>query len=153
MFVLGNQAHSALRIDTEILRDRFLFTNLFESRAILEVEAAGLAATRRSRKHLTAIGNALKTLYDSQGSARSVEADLEFRRAIARASDNVYVATFVDFISEHVRTSIAKANARVNTEEQAAIYDAIRDKDAKRARECMRRHIAKAMERLGISTE
>src|SRR5208337_3287337 len=60
-----------------------------------------------------------------------------------------------------VRTSIAKANARIdvatltriNKEEHAAIYDAIKDKDAERARECMKRHIAKAMERLGISTE
>jgi len=161
VFVLGSQAHSVLRIDPEILRDKSLFTNLFELRAILEVEAAGLAATRRSRKHLTAIKDGLQALYDSQGSGRSVEADLEFHRAIAQASDNVYVATFVNFISEHVRTSIAKANARIdvatltriNKEEHAAIYDAIKDKDAERARECMKRHIAKAMERLGISTE
>ena len=161
VFVLGSQAHSALRIDPEILRDKSLFTNLFELRAILEVEAAGLAATRRSPKHLTAIKDALQALYDSQGSGRSVDADLEFHRAIARASDNVYVATFVNFISEHVRTSIAKANARIdvatltriNREEHAAIYDAIKDKDAKRARECTKLHTAKVMERLGISTE
>ena len=44
MFVLGNQPNSALRLDTEILRDRSLFANLFELRSILEVEAAGLAA-------------------------------------------------------------------------------------------------------------
>jgi DNA-binding FadR family transcriptional regulator len=161
VFVLGNQAHSVLRIDSEILRNRSLFTNLFELRAILEVEAAGLAAARRSHKHLAAINDALRKLYDSQASGRSVEADIEFHRAIARASDNVYVATFVNFISEHVRTSIAKANARIdvatrtriNKEEHAAIYEAIRDKDVERARECMRRHIAKAMDRLGISTE
>ena len=134
--MLGNRAHSLLRIDTEILRDRSLFANLFELRAILEVEAAGLAAARRNRKHLGMIHDALQMLYDSQGSERSVDADLEFRRAIARASDNVYVATFVNFISEHVRSSIAESNvhidvatrARINKEEHEAIYDAIRDK-------------------------
>ncbi len=161
VFVLGNHASNALRIDAEVLRDRSLFANLFELRAILEVEAAGLAASRRSRKHLTAISDALQALYDSQDSGLSVEADLEFHRAIARASDNVYVATFVNFISEHVRTSIAAADARIdvatrtriNKEEHAAIYEAIRDKDAQLARESMKRHVAQAMERLGISTE
>jgi DNA-binding FadR family transcriptional regulator len=161
VFVLGNEAHSVLRIDAETLRDRSLFANLFELRAILEVEAAGLAAARRSRNQLAAIKGALEELYDTQSSGLSVEADLEFHRAIARSSNNVYVATFVNFISEHVRTSIAKADARfdvaprtrVSIEEHAAIYDAIRDKDVERARECMRRHVALAMERVGVSTE
>jgi GntR family transcriptional regulator, transcriptional repressor for pyruvate dehydrogenase complex len=161
VFVLGNQANSALRLDVEILRDRSLFTNLFELRSILEVEAAGLAAARRGRKHLTAIGAALERLYNSQRTPQSVDADLEFHRAIARASDNVYVAMFVNFISEHVRASIAKANERVdavareriNREEHGAIYEAIKAKDVERARETMRRHIGKAMGRLGLSKD
>jgi DNA-binding FadR family transcriptional regulator len=161
VFVLGNQANSALRLDAEILRDRSLFANLFELRSILEVEAAGLAATRRGRKHLTAIAAALQRLYDSQRTPQSVDADLEFHRAIARASDNVYVAMFVNFISEHVRASIGQANervdaasrARINKEEHGAIYEAIKAKDVERARESMRSHIAKAMGRLGLSKD
>lgn len=161
VFVLGNQPNSALRLDTEILRDRSLFANLFELRSILEVEAAGLAAGRRGRKHLTAIGVALQGLYESQGTPQAVEADLEFHRAVARASDNIYVAIFVNFISEHVRASIAKANERVdvavreriNKEEHAAIYEAIKAKDVERARESMRRHIGKAMGRLGLTKD
>ena len=161
VFVLGNQPNSALRLDTEILRDRSLFANLFELRSILEVEAAGLAAGRRGRKHLTAIGVALQGLYESHGTPQAVEADLEFHRAIARASDNIYVAIFVNFISEHVRASIAKANERVdvavreriNKEEHAAIYEAIKAKDVERARESMRRHIGKAMGRLGLTKD
>jgi GntR family transcriptional regulator, transcriptional repressor for pyruvate dehydrogenase complex len=161
VFVLGNQAISALRLDVEILRDRSLFANLFELRSILEVEAAGLAAARRGRKHLTAISAALQRLYDSQGTPQAVDADLEFHRAIARASDNVYVAIFINFISEHVRASIAKANdrvdaatrGRINKEEHAAIYEAIKAKDIERARESMRRHIGKAMGRLGLTKD
>ena len=161
VFVLGNQPNSALRLDTEILRDRSLFANLFELRSILEVEAAGLAAGRRGRKHLTAIGVALQGLYESQGTSQAVEADLEFHRAVARGSDNIYVAIFVNFISEHVRASIAKANERVdvavreriNKEEHAAIYEAIKAKDVERARESMRRHIGKAMGRLGLTKD
>jgi GntR family transcriptional regulator, transcriptional repressor for pyruvate dehydrogenase complex len=161
VFVLGNQAISPLRLDAEILRDRSVFANLFELRSILEGEAAGLAAARRGRKHLAAIGAALQRLYDSQGTPHAVDADLEFHRAIARASDNVYVAIFVNFISEHVRATIAKANERVdvtareriNKEEHGAIYEAIKAKDVERARENMRRHISKAMGRLGLAKD
>jgi GntR family transcriptional repressor for pyruvate dehydrogenase complex len=159
VFVLGSQPNSTLRIDTEFLRNRALFANLFELRSILEVEAAGLAAARRSRKHLAMVSEALRKLHQSQDSAQSVDADIEFHRAIANASNNAFVATFIIFISEHVRASIAKANeridiaarARINNQEHTAIYEAIRDKDIERARESMRRHIAKAMGRLGLS--
>jgi GntR family transcriptional repressor for pyruvate dehydrogenase complex len=161
MFVLGNQANAALRLDAEILRDKSLFANLFELRSILEVEAAGLAAARGGRKHLTAIGAALRRLYDTQRLPQAVDADLEFHRAIACASDNVYVAIFVNFISEHVRASIAKANEHVdaatrehiNKEEHGAIYEAIKAKDVECARESMRRHIGKAMGRLGLTKD
>jgi DNA-binding FadR family transcriptional regulator len=161
VFVLRNQAASTLRLDAEILRDRSLFANLFELRSILEVEAAGLAAARRSRKHLAAIYEALQRLYDTQGTPRAVDADLEFHRSIARASANFYVAIFINFISEHVRASIAGANergdaatlGRINKEEHAAIYEAIKAKDVERARENMRRHIGKAMGRLGLTRD
>jgi DNA-binding FadR family transcriptional regulator len=56
VFVLGNKAHLALRIDTEIWRNTRLFSNLFELRSILEVEAAGLAAARRTRSQLAESG-------------------------------------------------------------------------------------------------
>jgi GntR family transcriptional repressor for pyruvate dehydrogenase complex len=119
---------------------------------------AAASAARRGRKHLAAIKAALKRLDDSQGAPQSVDADLEFHRAIALASDNVYAAIFINFISEHVRASIAEANERVdlpsreriNKEEHAAIYEAIAAKDIDGARESMRRHIGKAMERLGL---
>jgi GntR family transcriptional repressor for pyruvate dehydrogenase complex len=161
VFVLATQAISALRLDAEMLRDRSLFANLFELRSILEGEAAGLAASRRGRKHLAAIETALQRLYDSQGMPQAVDADLEFHRTIALASNNVYVAIFVNFISEHVRASIAQANERVdvasreriNKEEHAAIYEAIKTKDIERARESMRQHIGKAMGRLGFAKD
>ena len=161
VFVLGTNPIAALRLDPEMLRDRSLFANLFELRSILEGEAASLAAARPGRKHLAAIKTALKRLGDSQGTPQSVEADLEFHRAIALASDNVYVAIFINFISEHVRASIAEANERVdsasreriNREEHAAIYEAIAAKDIDGARGSMRRHIGKAMERLGLTKD
>ncbi len=161
VFILGKESPSVLRIDAEILRDESLMSSLFELRSIIEVEAAGLAAARRNRKDLAAIKTAMLALYNSEGSDSSADADIEFHRAIVQATDNVYVATFINFIWEHVRASIAKANLHldqatrtpITRKEHTAIYDAIKDRDVERARECMRVHIANAMGRLGFAKE
>jgi GntR family transcriptional repressor for pyruvate dehydrogenase complex len=161
VFVLGEASRSVLRIDAEILRDGTLMSSLFELRSIIEVEAAGLAAARRSRNDLAAIKTAVHALYSSEGSESSADADIEFHRAIVQATGNIYVATFINFIWEHVRTSIAKANLQIdhatrmpiNRKEHTAIYDAIKDRDVERARQCMRTHIANAMGRLGFTKE
>ena len=161
VFVLGEESRSVLRIDAEILRDSSLMSSLFELRSIIEVEAAGLAAARRNRKDLAAIKTAMLALYSSERSETSADADIEFHRAIVQAADNVYITTFISFIWEHVRTSIAKANLHldhptrmpINRKEHTAIYDAIKDRDVDRARERMRAHIANAMSRLGFAKE
>ena len=161
VFVLGTKSPSVLRIDAEILRDQSLMGSLFELRSIIEVEAAGLAAARRSRADLAAIKSALDAFCSSEGSESATDADIEFHRAIVRATGNIYVATFINFIWDHVRTSIAKANQHLdyatrisNTRaEHTAIYDAIKDRDVERARECMRSHISNAMRRLGLAKE
>jgi DNA-binding FadR family transcriptional regulator len=161
VFVLGEESRSVLRIDAEILRDNSLMRSLFELRSIIEVEAAGLAAVRRSRGDLAAIKSAMLALDSSEGVESSADADIEFHRAIVQATKNTYVATFINFIWEHVRTSIAKANLHldhatrlpINRKEHTAIYDAIKDRDVDRARECMRAHIANAMGRLGFAKE
>jgi DNA-binding FadR family transcriptional regulator len=80
-----------------------------------------------------------------------------FHRAVALASDNVYVAIFINFISEHVRASIAKANERVHLtsrqriNKEAAIYEAVAARDSEGARESMQRHISEAVGRLGLT--
>jgi GntR family transcriptional regulator, transcriptional repressor for pyruvate dehydrogenase complex len=160
VFVLGKTS-SVLRIDAEILRDRSLMSSLFELRTIIEVEAAGLAAARRSRADLAAIKSAMEALYSNETSGSATEADIKFHRAIVRATDNVYIATFINFIWEHVHTSIEKANEHfdyatrmaITRQEHTAIYDAIKDRDTERARDCMRTHIANAMRRLGFARE
>jgi GntR family transcriptional repressor for pyruvate dehydrogenase complex len=158
VFVSQPRAHTTLRMDRDILRDRASFAKLFEVRTILEIEGAGLAATRRSRRHLTVISAALRHLRDSTGTPGSVDADLEFHRAVATASDNTYVVTFISFVADHVRDTIfaadrtldAELRARVNSDEHEAIYEAIRDRDPGRARDSMRAHLHNAMRRLGL---
>ena len=161
VFVLGTKSTSVLRIDAEILRDQSLMSSLFELRSIIEVEAAGLAAARRSRADLAAIKRALDAFYSGEGSESATNADVEFHRSIVRATDNIYVVTFINFIWEHVRTSIEKANQHVDyatrmsmtRKEHTAIYEAIKDRDVERASESMRTHLANAMRRLGLAKD
>jgi GntR family transcriptional regulator, transcriptional repressor for pyruvate dehydrogenase complex len=158
VYVARPLVQPTLRMDRDILRDRASFAKLFEVRAILEIEAAGLAATRRGRRDLATIAETLRQLQQSQVPPGSVAADLDFHRAVAAASDNMYVVTFIGFVSDHVRDTIALADrgldaetrARVNAAEHEAIYEAIRDRDAARARDSMRQHLHNAMLRLGL---
>jgi DNA-binding FadR family transcriptional regulator len=161
VYVTPPQAHATLRMDRDSLRDRDSFAKLFEVRTILEVEAAGLAAMRRSRGHLAAVAGALRRLNESLVEADAIVADLDFHRAVASASDNMYVVSFVSFVSVHVRETITLADLdldaatrrQVNAVEHKAIYDAIRDRDPARARESMREHLNNAKRRLGLAVE
>jgi GntR family transcriptional repressor for pyruvate dehydrogenase complex len=158
-FVLANDAGATLRLYREALRDRSSFRCLFELRAILEIDAAGLAAERRSEDALAAITGALERMRAAaDGGAASIDADLEFHRAVASATGNSYIATFVAFISEQVRESIATTRAngdpvasqRVTVAEHGAIYQAIVARQRVAARRAMQRHIANGARRLGV---
>lgn len=158
-FVAESDAPSTLRIDREALQDRASFRSLFELRAILEIDAAGLAAERRDEQALAAIATALERMRAAaDGGPASIEADLAFHRAVASATGNTYIATFVGFLSEQVRESIATARAnadaaehlRVTVAEHEAIHEAIARRRSSAARDAMRRHITSAAARLGL---
>lgn len=154
VFVAEAQARTAFRIEREDLQDLSQFRNLFELRGILEIEAAGLAAARRGKDDMKAIDAAMKQLKDD---ANSIDADLSFHRAIAHACGNSYIATFISFISEHVRETIAmgrstldpETNAHIQVKEHSAIHEAIVKGEPTQARAAMRKHLANAAKRLG----
>jgi len=155
VFVTEAQARAAFRIEHEELQNRERLSRLFELRGILEIEAAGLAAMRRSEDDLRAIDAAMRRLRED---ADSTDADLDFHRAVARAAGNDYIATFIGFIAEHVRETIAicrstfnpAVNSRVQLKEHGAIHEAIVNRDAAQARSAMRKHLANAAKRLNV---
>lgn len=155
VFVTEAQARAAFRIEREELQDVSQFRHLFELRCLLEIEAAGLAASRRGKSDVKSIEVAMKQLSDD---ANSIDADLNFHRAIARACGNSYIATFISFISEHVRETIAMGrstldpdiNAQIQVKEHSAIHEAILKGEAAQARAAMRKHLANAAKRLGV---
>ena len=158
-FVADGAASATLRIDPQELGEPETFLKLFELRAVLEIAAAEMAATRRTEDDLKEIEALLERLRQAdEWRAEGVDVDLAMHRAIARASHNDYVAVFVSFLSEHMRRSIMAARQRnalaaiveVTIAEHAAIVEAVRAGDAEAAGRSMHDHIVNAAARLGL---
>lgn len=159
-FLLRTQPATTLRFEAESLKDLEEFRHVFELRAILEIRAAGLAAERRQAQAMKDLKTALGRMRGSQKWAQGgVDADLDFHRAVARATGNPYLVKVSSFITEQMRESIAKTRERLKSEaeivdvtiaEHVVIYEAIRDGSPAAARRAMSRHINNAAARLGV---
>lgn len=80
---------------------------LFELRTGVEVQAAFLAAQRATDAQLQAIAEAYRAMEtDIAAGHDSVGSDVLFHRRIAEASGNELFASFLDFLSEHIRGTI-----------------------------------------------
>ena len=158
-FVVEPRHGSALRIDPESLADKHRFAQLFEVRALLEIEAAAIAAVRRTPDQLDAILSAHRRLEQARGgSGAMVEADLDFHRAVGRASGNGYLPVLIDFLSRQLRESILASWVGgdglgahdLTVAEHSAIVWAIKRRDVAAARTAAAAHLHMAAGRLGL---
>ncbi|MGX7874527.1 FadR/GntR family transcriptional regulator [Mesorhizobium sp. ORM6] len=158
-FVAEATNATVLTIDYDALQRADSFRNLFELRGILEVQAAALAAKRRTKADLTAMTNALSGMRAAPyGSVAWLRSDLEFHRTVAEATRNSYMGQFLVFVSERVRESILAAGnqqksddmARITLGEHERILAAIRTGDIEEAQAAMRDHLAGAALRVGL---
>lgn len=161
-FVVRRQGTGVLRFDAEALQDGTTFRNLFELRAILEIQTAGLAAARRTAEGIAAITDAFRHMErEVEGDSAGVDADLDFHRAVARAAGNDQIARVVSFLSDQIRETIMVARTRpgstvssviaVTLAEHAAIHEAIIAGLPEAARQAMAAHIHNAAGRLGFA--
>jgi DNA-binding FadR family transcriptional regulator len=157
-YALAPEDSKVIRLDPLLLGDATDLGQLFELRAMLETEAAGLAATRIKLEGLAILRQALDRM---QGSERtrdgSVAADLEFHREISRATGNAYILTFISFIASQIRNTIYLARQAQSIDvvveetiaEHQKIYDALTAGDVTGARAAMRTHILQSGQRAG----
>jgi DNA-binding FadR family transcriptional regulator len=136
---------------------------VIELRIAIEVETAGLAASRRTPEQLACMWQALTILDDpSVSRAEAAAADYDFHQQIALATDNRYFAD----ITEHLGmtliprarlNSAALANTPAETYsarlrgEHHDIYDTIARGDAVAAKAAMHRHLSNIRERLRLA--
>ncbi|BFM09439.1 FadR/GntR family transcriptional regulator [Halioxenophilus aromaticivorans] len=132
---------------------------VLELRISLEVEAAALAAERRSEMQLKELKIALDNMLSGQNSDKDdVESDFEFHQCITRAAGNRYFTEILEHLGKSIipRTRLKCANfsgddlrnylTRVNMEHED-IYLAIARQDAAAARAAMRMHLTNSKER------
>lgn len=158
-FVSAEPQHTPFRIEPERMQTLADTLNVMELRLGVEIESAGIAAGRASRAQLRAIGLALEAIERAAAAGKSaVDEDLAFHRAIADATGNPEFPRFLQFIGRHLiprrtvsglpeRMGGQKAYLALIQEEHRRIFEAIRGRDPAAAREAMRRHLTRSLER------
>jgi DNA-binding FadR family transcriptional regulator len=158
-FVSAAPQQAPFRIDPDQLHSLDDVLNVMELRLGVEIESAGLAAERATRPQLRAIGVALEAMARAAEQGKdAIDQDLELHRAIAEATGNSQFPRFLQFIGRHLipRRIVSgmpqtmggrRAYLDLLQEEHQAIVDAIQSRDPKAAREAMRRHLTRSVER------
>jgi DNA-binding FadR family transcriptional regulator len=146
--------------NTSLLEGDDTIRNMFEVRAVLEGQAAALAAQHMTARKLKAIEEAIERMrFEDTPTAVTVNADLEFHRAVAAAAGNDYLEAMIRLVLEPMRTLIAANFARQGPMfgsipnaargEHEMLVQAFVDKDALAARTLMGQHIVAAASRFG----
>jgi DNA-binding FadR family transcriptional regulator len=158
-FVSAEPQRAPFRIEPERLQSLDDILKVMELRLGVEIESAGLAAERASKGEVRAIGAALQLIEDMARDGKSaVDEDLAFHRAIAQATGNPEFARFLQFIGRHLipRRTVSGLPERMGgqrvylaliQEEHRRIADAIAAGDPKAARDAMRRHLTRSLDR------
>jgi len=148
-------------LDSEPLRllaalHRFSFDHMFETRSILEVGAAGLAAEHATGEQLATLADEIAEMYASLNDPQQyLVHDICFHRAVAAASNNPTLFTLVEMVSavmyERRRETIERAHDfSESLELHQQIYRAIRGRQPEEARVAMREHILRAQRAFAI---
>jgi len=134
---------------------------LYEMRAILESDAAALAAKRLTAEEATLIRLHYKEMEDAVKAKESGDLAHEaFNEAIAKASKNIFLEEFLSFL--HARLRKISKELRLSTmmdpdraakviHEHKAIADTILSGDPEASRAATLQHLRNAASRAGIS--
>ncbi|NJC55370.1 FadR/GntR family transcriptional regulator [Brevibacterium marinum] len=129
---------------------------LLEFRISLESEAAALGASRRTAAELATIAGALDSFdMASADPAASLQADLDFHRAVTEASHNPYFTAALDDLGPAMipmpdgRLKAQRHHLQAVNQEHAAVHSCIRAGDPLGASAAMRTHLIRSLHRLG----
>ncbi|HXE79448.1 MAG TPA: FadR/GntR family transcriptional regulator [Vicinamibacterales bacterium] len=120
---------------------------ILEARRVLEVGVAGLAAERASMEQIAVLAEEVSGMFASVDNPDAFMAhDLRFHRAIANASGNPVLATLLEMITRLFFESRRRPERTPEQFREMAIvhrniYQAVRARDAERARREMNSHL------------
>ena len=137
---------------------------LTEARALIEGEAAALAATMITNEQLVELENALHEMADesADGGLTSELADQKFHQIISQATQNSMISAVIDnlwYIRDNSPTvhkayqSICEVDGKARVQEHQDIYDALANRDAAATRTAMHAHFSRILNKLIITNE
>jgi len=129
---------------------------LEEMRFPLEELSAELAAKRAAPTDIDALSALVEEAEGTRGQEPSRDLDRRFHRAVANAAHNVPLARtlrrlYNQVTRYHSALGAGDHDARDEREDYQQLLDAIRERDAGRAREVMRRHLRDSLTRMALS--
>jgi len=125
---------------------------LFETRRVIEIDLAGLAAERARGEELAVISEEVMEMFASLDDVhRFLLHDIRFHRAVAAAARNPLLAAVMEmvadlFYDQRKKTVEGWRDAPEAAEQHRRIYQAIRAGDVERARREMDTHLRWAQE-------
>ncbi len=159
VFVADSPRYEAFQVTPEELSALEDVMKLLEMRVAIEAEMAALAAERRGPADIEALYVHLMAMSpDTQTVDETVDADVAFHRALARATGNQYFERFIDFLGLRLvpprkvylagRDEVAhQAYLRGIWKEHEAIYNAVEKGDPEAAGLAARLHMTLSLER------
>jgi GntR family transcriptional repressor for pyruvate dehydrogenase complex len=158
--VVGTSGRRFFHVDEAEQLTREELTHFYEIRAIIEGEAAALAARRRKAAHVKKMRGCIARMATAVKSRTDgTKPDLEFHQTIAEASGNTYIKDLMGYLTSKACMVIRTARENSSREaklpalvqrEHEAIFEAISAGDADAAMACSRRHLLHAARRLGL---
>lgn len=137
------------RYRTLLRRDRAGFEHLMQLRQMSEIEMAALAATHRTEADVDRLRDLLDTAIEHRDDYSAwLDADLAFHLAIAEATQNPFIATFIQPINRVLRDVYREpigylATQDTTLQEHRAIADAITGGDPDAARRAASAHLTR----------
>ena len=123
------------------------FKSLVETRILLELKTSRLASLRRTEEDLAAMKDCLDAYATKVNNGENaVQEDLLFHLAIAKASGNSTMNTFMLIITPEIITNFAKYHVCDSTmaysaiEEHRLVYEAIKDQNPRLAKQRRKEH-------------
>jgi GntR family transcriptional repressor for pyruvate dehydrogenase complex len=146
--------HVLSPLSAMVAQDKKLATDIIDVRLHLEIHMAILAARNATKQQLSQIySTIIKMQSEVEEGGSGIQGDNQFHQEIARASQNKAFAIIVELIGELLAES-RKATLSIpgqpvkSIEDHILIFEAIRDRDEKRAGEAMLNHLRKAQANL-----
>ncbi|MCK9340797.1 MAG: FadR family transcriptional regulator [Synergistaceae bacterium] len=133
----------------------------YEMRALLESEAAGLAAVRHTKEDMVLIKKAFKEMEEAvRSSSPGDEAHFKYNEAIAKASHNPVLIEFLSFLQNklhslatelRIKTMMSPERAETVLSEHRHVVESIFTGDPQKAKQAVMTHLKNAAERAGMN--